>query len=96
MPSDSIPELIDEQDVAALLERQTHILDAARHDEAAQIHVSAVRMAKACETYLRECYGHLADTKSEAGRHGDHLLDLIDYTVQLRAHHLDYLDRLIP
>ncbi len=96
MPSDRIEELIDEQDVAALLDRQDLILVAAENDEAAQIHVSGVRMAEATEAYLREAYGQLADTKAEAGRHGERLLDLIDYQVQLRAHHLDYLDRLNP
>ena len=103
--SDRIPDLIDEQESATLLARQSEILDRTQleipgsgfsQDPALQLHHDAITMAAETESYLRECYGHLADTRAEAGRHGKQLLRLIDFQTQFRAHHLDKLDRLNP
>jgi hypothetical protein len=102
MHTDRIPEIIDEQDVARLFERQTEILDLAGFDAGvcdhpgAQLHCSGVAMATAIATYLRSCHGQLDDLGNGSSRHARHLLTLIDFADQFRAHHLDYLDRLNP
>jgi hypothetical protein len=94
MPSERIPELIPEQDVAALLDRQDLLVKGTRPGEGAEVHLSGISMALAGEIYLRECYALLAEARAEDGPHGDRLLDLIDYQVQLRAFHLDHLQRI--
>ncbi|WP_193214965.1 hypothetical protein [Luteolibacter marinus] len=88
-------ELIDEQDAARLIDHQQEILDKVHpEDLAARIHADAIAMAAETESYLRECHGHLTDTRAESGRHGKQLLKMIDFQTQLRAHHLDQLERL--
>jgi hypothetical protein len=98
MPQERIPELIDEQDVADLLNREADIIDRCdKRDLTAQLHLSGAAMARATELHLRLCYARVADVPyPEFRQQAEQLLTLIDYQVQLRAHHLDFLEGLEP
>lgn len=99
--TDRIPELVDEQEVADLLDRQTAIIDHAEahagdpiEEAAKSLHLTAIRMAAGLGNYLESCLAHLTSTSGpdEKPRHSQHLLHLIDHATQLRAWHLRELE----
>jgi hypothetical protein len=91
-------ELIDEQDAARLLERAAEIIARAndRADPAASIHISGYHISEQLNRYLRDAYAEAAASRREDTPAGQSLLQFIDWTDQLAAHHLDFLDRLDP
>lgn len=88
----NIEPIIDEQDVARLLDNQGEIVE--RHgagDPASRIHVDAQDMAAEIRQYLDCAVAQM----EEAGLNGAaEVRQLRDYADQLQAHHLDHLDRL--
>ncbi len=88
-----IADLIDEQRVADLVNRAPVILAAAHGDPIAECHITAQQMAHDLQDYLDVIVGNLQSHGSAQG-HVNTVIRYRDHAQQLRAHHLDLLDRL--
>lgn len=86
-----VTDIIDEQYAAHLLGNEGEIIERHEPDPACRIHIDSISMAGAIADYLRSVAEGIPTGLSS----GDVLL-LADYADQLRAHHLDCLDRLDP